>query len=944
MSRVLDDTDPAKLEIGQVLKTVEEFKNKPQKNNIVDYEETVNSNLKGKVEDVIVNDNQVIKILKASTKYDPEARGGEAVLNDTQQGILDRLMTAIKTGDVQSAAVLEAASKEKKRRIETARILAYEDAKIRGKNEFEAVAEADIAAKKTEKDIAPEFEGVNYKIEYKPQTAGVPTYKLIIPKTGIPEFIKTMATKQTSYNVVDTTLFKNEEILQLTKAIDENLPNAKDRMDAIIALIKLMGDPTYSAGQKRFGTKSFTRTRTTPGGREVKEQSSLMGEPRLSLEGMLPTGRDLELLKKVFGKDFVNVINQFKRNPNQPNRGLEIFDAIWNIPRTIKATFDLSAFLLQAGFQVLLRPGIGIKALKVGLADAFKPVIETFFSGDYLRNKQRELFNDTAVIKLIDNGLESTDNLSPIMSQREEAFLPNLIEKLPSILIAPSIVRGSSRFHGTFLNTIRAEAARKIYRQAESLGIQMTDDVVKDIATYANIMTGRGPTKIFNKDITTGIAIANRLLFSARLQLSRIVSPFLGIPYIGMLGKSPISRIIRREKYKYYAILGIILGLGKLSGGDIDIPKGKIRWGKLSFDFDSGNNQYLEMMADLIFPDDKTSYGTEYTKKRKEILESAVKSKLNPSVSYLLEVGTGQDFYGNEINWEEYNPIAWDADNKWRSNIGKASAKYLLPLNAVGIIEAYKVTSNPYLAGLVGASDSIGVMSQAYVNKNDISRELFNGLDYTELYPFEQKFVTTMYFADDRVERDMPTSLRFENEFQNEMYTLLLAYKRGDLSKNQVVQTYFNRKDYKYAAKNASGRIEYTWDESDREDYDITEFSGGNEAQKTALRQHYDILETPGVQLLDAEGEPTRLINWDAYSKVKRQIAGTWTREQKQFVDANSLVYEALIPAEIFKLLPSNHQNKILESLKAREELLEDRMEMDLEPQFDEAFERLNKK
>lgn len=233
-----------------MLKTVEDFKTKPQKNNIVDYEETVNSNLKGKVADVIVNDNKVIKILKSSLKYDPEARTGDAVLNDTQQGILDRLMTAIKTGDVQSAAVLEAASKEKKRRIETARKLAYDDAKIRGKNEFEAMTEAKIEADKVAKDIAKEFEGVTTKIEYRPNTAGVPTYKTIIPKSGIPEFIRIMTTNQTKYNVVDTSLFRPDEILQLTKAIDENLPNSLDRMDAIQALIKLMGDPTYSAGQK----------------------------------------------------------------------------------------------------------------------------------------------------------------------------------------------------------------------------------------------------------------------------------------------------------------------------------------------------------------------------------------------------------------------------------------------------------------------------------------------------------------------------------------------------------------------------------------------------------------------------------------------------------------------------------------------------------------------
>jgi len=948
----LPDTDPSKLELNEVLKTVEELKLKPRKNPAADYEETINPNLKGKVHDVVTSNGKVIKIFKASYKWDPDAKKGDAILNDTQQGILDRLITAVRTGNVQTATSIEQAGKERTRRIKKVRDAAYSETIERTGSVKQALNDAKKDEVDEIKRINIDGKGVTTKIEYRPKSAGIPTYKTIIPKTGIPEFIATINAKSTKFDVQETSIFNEDEVWQLQKAINENLLNNTDKMDAIKALIKLMGDPTYTEGQKRFATKTFKTTKKTPSGRDVPVEDTTIGIPRLTLEGQLPTGRDLQLLKKVFGKEFVDTINQFKRDPNQPSRGAQIFDAIWNIPRVLKATFDISALFLQAGFQVLIRPKVAARALGEGLKDMFRPITEAVFSPDFNYRKQQELFADKRVQDLIDAGLESTDRLSPVLSKREESFMPSIIEKLPAFTLLGPIVRGSSRFHSTFLNTVRADAGLTLYRQLEGLGTDMTPEILSDISKYVNWTTGRGPTNTPLGEIPPEVlAGANRLLFSARLQLSRIAFPFIGLPGFA-LSSGPIQKIVLKEKAQYYLLLGMILGLGKASGGDIDISKGKIRWGKISLDFDSGNNQYLELISDYVLTFGKDIFGKDmskaktgipYTKDRSDLLLNAAKSKLNPAVSMLLEVGTGKDFYGDDINWTDYDPISISDKTLNFNGLKNIALKYIAPLNMVGVVETYKITSNPYLASIVGGLDSIGIMSNASINKNDIAQELFN-LDFTELYPFEQRYVTTMFFADKRNQRDMPTSMQYELQFQKEMDLLQKKYTDGTYKKRQVVNEYFNAKQFRFIAKDISGNIIYKWDEQDKEDYDRDEYSAGNEAQQTALNEHYGIMDVEGVTIKDEKGEPTRLIDWDKYDEVKKRLKSKWTAEQQQFVDANTNIYEALIPSKIYFLLPERTRENIKKSIEARNVLLEGRYKPNLQTEFNEAFDRLNNK
>ena len=961
VSEVLNNNDPKKQEVKQVVKILEENienkKIKKQKTLDVEYDEKVYSNNKGRLARVFESNGKVHRIFKSVTQWDPDANKQTTVLNSKQQEIIDKLIIAVKTGDTQSAA--EFAARKKAQQIQGEEIYSkvYNERIDEGISPRQATVDAKKAQNEHVKKINKMNQGPKTTVTYNPNRANLPTYKTIIPKEGTP-LLRQLLTglKNTKYSVQETTFFKTEDVDELLKAIDTNVLNNLDKGKAINALIKLMGDPRYKGKYKKKTIKEGIGT----------SEQEILEAPRFGLEGEIPNAEEINILKKAFGNDLVNELiklqrSGFKTTFNTPRVTIggktiidskqgnlvQILDQIWAIPRVLKATFDLSAIALQGGYFLITRPISTGKALKTGLNMAFRPMFELLLDPRALDLKLKNLYSRPNVRELVEGGMDVTDTTSARLVDREEGFLPSITEKLPTFTIYGPIVRGSNRFHSGFLSALRAEVGDSIMKQMKDNGVPMDKDLVSDIAKYVNWSTGRGPK--WAPDMV--VNVANRLLFSYRLQTSRIIFPFVGmIPHKALLGRGPIGNVIKKDRAKFMLFLGTILGAASLVGEKenrvkVDFLKGKIRVDEQSFDFDTGAFAYGDLAFDIIesiFPfQSKASTGIPYDKELLATLGNKTSSLLNPAVSMIKEGITGKDYFGNEINWEEYNPIAFDENILERQS--RVAKKYLLPLNILETIEAYEILQSGPRAALGGAADTIGVMSSTYVNKNDIALDLFKK-EYTELYPFEQKFVTTMYYSDDRVNREIPTSLKLEQDFQNEMNALLIAYTNGDKTENEVVNDYFSRRDYKFAGQDVAGRITYGWDEQDREDYDVTEYSYGNEAQKTALRQHRQIMDTDGVQLKDAKGKPTRLINWNEYDRIKTAIRANWTTEQKEFVAANSLYFEALIPRKIFDLLPPTHQQKIINSIRAREKLLNERLDVNLQKEYYEAFERLNNK
>ena len=959
ITEVLNNNDPKKYEAQQLVDTLNNV-NTQKKNKIksldVEYDEKVNSSNKGRLARVFESNGRVHRVYKNVTQWDPDANKQTTVLNGRQQEIIDKLIIAVKTGDAQSAA--EFAARKKAQQIEAEEIYSrvYNENIDEGRIPREADAEARSAVNEHNKKINKMNQGPTTTVTFNPNKANLPTYKTIIPREGTPLYKQLLTgLSNTKYSVEETSFFKIEDVDELLKAIDTNILNNLDKQKAINALIKLMGDPKY---------KGKYKTQKIKDGFGASEQE-ILEAPRFGLEGKIPNAEEINILKKAFGNELVNELIKLQRSglkttfttPSFTVAGrtikskqfnlIQTLDQLWAIPRVLKATFDLSAIALQGGYFLMTRPKTTVKAIKIGLGEAFRPMFELLLDPRALDLKLKRLYSRPNVRELVEGGMEVTDTTSARLVDREEGFLPSLTEKLPTFTIYGPIVRASNRFHSGFLSALRAEVGDSIMKQMKEHGVPMDKDLIADIAKYVNWSTGRGPKWAPDMVVNT----ANRLLFSYRLQTSRIIFPFVGmIPHKALLGRGPIGNVIKKDRAKFMLFLGTILGLAKLVGEKenrvkVDTLKGKIRVDEQSFDFDTGAFSYGDLAFDIIESisplQSKASTGIPYDKELSATLLNKLSSLQNPAVSMIKEGITGKDYYGNEINWEEYNPIAFDENILERQS--RVAKKYLLPLNILETIEAYEILQSGPRAALGGSADTIGVMSSTYVNKNDIALDLFKK-EYTELYPFEQKFVTTMYYSDDRVNREIPTSLKLEQDFQNEMNALLIAYTNGDKNRAEVVNDYFSRRDYKFAGQDVAGRITYGWDEQDREDYDVTEYSYGNEAQKTALRQHREIMDTDGVQLKDAQGNPTRLINWNEYDRIKTAIRANWTTEQKEFVAANSLFFEALIPRKIFDLLPASHQQKIIDSIRAREKLLNERLDYNLQEEYDKAFERLNNK
>lgn len=954
----LPDTDPKKQQVQKIVKTLDdiekrEVKRKPKPLEI-EYEEKIEPNVKGKLARVFEHNGRVYKIFKAATQWDPDSKKGTpTLLSESQQGLIKRLLVAIRTGSSATARQLETAKNQFRREGEELRTRVYRQSIEEGKTPIQAVSASYKALKELKADKIAKGQEVPVNLRFDPAGENKVLYEVMVPKglKNIPfdphyDPHKRYSTFS-SYGVdvsdpKQVSLFNVEEVTDLTQAIHLNIPNDLDKEKAILALVKLMGDPNYGKGTQRI--------------------------PKFSLEAKIPNGEEINLLKKAFGNELVNEILKLKRESSRKfgtfimpelkikGRGIErqrvdplqALDQLRAIPKVLKATFDISAFLLQNGYFAITRPKPSGKAFKIGLRAGLEPIIEAFFDPEVHRIKLKELYSRPNVQRLMDGGLETTDLTSPRLIDREEGFLPSLVEKLPTWTVIGPIVRASSRFHAGFLNAVRAEVGDSIMKQLQDVGADMTDDLVADIAKYSNWGTGRGP-KWAGKHAEVVIGVMNRLLFSYRLQTARIVMPFTGLS-IGsrgskyLLGTGPIRRVILKDKLKYAIFLGTVLGLAQWGSEikdsiQVDWKKGKIRFGKQSFDFDSGYLQYIELFENMLFPESKASTGIPYTKDRLVTLVNTIKGKLDPAVSMGLEGITGKDFMGQAIDWEEYNPV--DFGEGWTSRLGKIADKYLLSLNVMEFFEALKVTQNPLLATLALATDTVGIMTQSYVTKNDIALENY-GKKYTELYPFEQKFVTTSFYVDDRVNRDIPSSLQFQHEFMQKMYVIKKNYENGTLTKDQMVDAYYDAKKYKFVAKDVTRRN--LWDEQDREEFDYEEYIGGNEMQKKALMEHYDLLDNPKVNLPKEDGTPSGVINWDEYDKFKQQSRMTWTREQHLYVSANTNIYEALIPDVIYNELPRKEQNKIRDSWRARALLSEGRLQVNLQDAFNEAFTRINKK
>lgn len=305
-----------------------------------------------------------------------------------------------------------------------------------------------------------------------------------------------------------------------------------------------------------------------------------------------------------------------------PASGLDKVLSVWNLPKAIKASLDLSAPFRQG---ILLAVGHPKE-----FAGAFKPMMQALRSDDFAKKLDAEL-RATERPGLY---LAPIDNAT--LGLREEQFMSSFADKIPG-------VSATNRAYVTFLNKLRADVYDTVLDGWQAGG-KLTDAnraaETQGLANVINHFTGRGDIPMVSE---TTAKMLNGLFFSPRFVASRFQSVGDALGVI----KSPSSLAAREAASDMVKFVGAgitVLGLAKLAGLKVeDDPRaasfGKIQIGPHQVDIWGGEQQVARYTAQFITGQAKTAKGQIkpvddsglWGESAKSVAGRFVRSKLSPT-------------------------------------------------------------------------------------------------------------------------------------------------------------------------------------------------------------------------------------------------------------------------------------------------------------------------
>lgn len=380
------------------------------------------------------------------------------------------------------------------------------------------------------------------------------------------------------------------------------------------------------------------------------EKVSAKGGLAKLFEGTVPTRGELTLLRETFPEELIDGILQ-KRPFSE--KLFEALGKILNIPRSMMASFDLSAPLRQGVFMVG-RPK--------QFAPAFKDMFKYAFSEKTYKGFQESVKLRPNYLKMRQARLALTD-LGEELTTREEQIMSSLPEHIPVI---GNVIRGSNRAYTGFLNKLRADVFDDIITKKRAIGIELDERDVEDLGKFINAATGRGTfglkeSLILPKSAEKAAPVLNSIFFSPRLMASRL-------NLLNPLFYTSLSPVVRKEALKslfaFAGVAGTVLGLAKLSGvaevgTDLrSADGGKIKIGNTRYDVLGGFQQYIKLASQLISGEIVSSssgrtltLGEGYKPlTRKDIILRFFESKESPIASFITSLLQGQTSVGKSID------------------------------------------------------------------------------------------------------------------------------------------------------------------------------------------------------------------------------------------------------------------------------------------------------
>jgi len=362
----------------------------------------------------------------------------------------------------------------------------------------------------------------------------------------------------------------------------------------------------------------------------------------------VPTKGELEKLYQVFGKDFTEAI--LSKRPlidKLKDLGMQLY----NLPRsTMTGIGDFSGTLLQNILFAYRHP--------VMTGKNFVKQVEMFASEKAFNASQTEIAQ-RANYQAMKQAKVSLTEVSPIVTQREEAFMASLAEKIPGV---GKIVRATGRAWTGFLNRMRADVFDQVYDSYKTIGGDIDDpNFLKSLGEFVNAGTGRGSLGKLERSaniLSQGMFSARKLAASAQM-----INP------AWYLRANPY---VRKEALKtMLAYLGggmAITSLADLAGAEVgkdptSADFGKIKIGNTRFNV-WGTYQQVAVLMGRLWKGYATSSTTgrkmmlgdetnPYAPNRLDLISRFFESKEHPTLSLILGAIRGTNQIGQPFSFSD---------------------------------------------------------------------------------------------------------------------------------------------------------------------------------------------------------------------------------------------------------------------------------------------------
>lgn len=266
----------------------------------------------------------------------------------------------------------------------------------------------------------------------------------------------------------------------------------------------------------------------------------------------------------------------------------------------------------------------------------------------------------TAGVKLMDLGDHGS---------REEFAPHGLIEDIPYV---GGVTKASNRAYTYMSNELRFQVAHNRLEDYKNKGADIDDPkFLKTFGEYINTFTGRGNfPKVFGFDFnkSRGVSMgANLVAFAPKFVMSTLQR--LNPLFWARMAKHPlILKSALRDTAAYGLMMfSLLYGADKLlkeSGYEVDWdprkPTGlKIKHGNTTYDFGGGMVQTASLISKLLTNIKYTGKGEEKRLDTDEFGGQGVwdtvtdwaRTKLHPSLSYVVNAREGKNVVGEEFNW-----------------------------------------------------------------------------------------------------------------------------------------------------------------------------------------------------------------------------------------------------------------------------------------------------